>query len=116
MSWWISLEDEKGHYVFVDHFFEGGTRNILGSDEASINVTYNYSKYYYKWINKEEGIRWLDGKKAKDTIKVLHIAINNLSEEESDDYWEATEGNARKPLMRLLQWANECPEGIWRVN
>jgi hypothetical protein len=117
MSWWISLLDESHQYCFVDPFEEGGTITIGGIDEASINVTYNYSPFYYETIDKDIGIRWLNDKKAKDTVDILRLAVKRLDENDTDeDYWKATEGNARKPLVRMLQWAEQHPEGVWRVN
>jgi hypothetical protein len=117
MSSWVSLNDENGEYLFVDPFEEGGTFALGGTDEACLNVTWNYNEFYHKVIDKESGIRWLDGKKAKDTVDILWSAVNRLDENDTDDdYWKATEGNARKPLVRLLKWAKQHPEGVWRVN
>lgn len=41
-------------------------------------ITYNYSKFYYWFIDEEKWIRWIYWKKAKDTIKKLEFAIDKL--------------------------------------
>ena len=75
MSFDVSLEDENGNPVKVPNHREGGTcvegacigtGFISGTDEAELNVTYNYSKFYYQHLNKEEGLRWIHEKKARN--------------------------------------------------
>jgi hypothetical protein len=116
MSWWVSLNDEKGDPLSVDSHSEGGTYVLGGTHEASLNITYNYSEYYYKWINKEFGLRWLDGQRAWETINALAVAVENLGAKRDDDYWAATEGNAGYAASILLAWAKQHHDGIWRVN
>lgn len=117
MSWWISLNDEEGEYLYSEEVIaEGGTYAIGGTDEMCLNVTYNYSQHYYKHVNEENGIRWLDGKTGEETAEVLEKAIEALGDDVDDNYWNATEGNAKKALTTLLRWAKERPDGIWRVN
>ncbi len=44
MSWWISLEDEDGRMLTSEKSIqEGGTQFVGGTDECTLNVTYNYS-------------------------------------------------------------------------
>ena len=46
MSFDISLNHpETGKIAEVENFTEGGTYAIGGSNEADLNVTYNYSKH-----------------------------------------------------------------------
>ena len=87
-----------------------------GSNEADLNITYNYSRFYYQHLDKTNGLRALDGQMAKDWVDRLEAAVKVLGTAHSNDYWEATEGNAGHALSILLRWAKEHPEGIWRVN
>jgi len=92
---------------------EGGTYVMGGTDECALNVTYNYSSYYYKYIDEEKGIRWIYGRTGKECLPVLEKVITQLNDDINSDYWKATEGNAKKPLIRLTKWCKEFPEGIF---
>lgn len=115
MSYDISLVDEKGKTIVMDkpHHYLMGNMPIGGETEASMNITYNYAEFFRKTIDKEKGIRWLYGKKAKDTTEKLVSAIEKLKDDETDNYWDATEGNAKRSLKALLELAKMFPEGVW---
>ena len=98
--------DQKHHMI-------GGTYCVGGTTEAWINITYNYAKYYYQHIDEGEGIRFLYGKTGAETIPILEDTIEKLGNDVSDDYWEATEGNAKRALYQLLSIAKMRPDGIW---
>ncbi len=120
MSYWVSLMDEDGKTVFVTTHSEGGTYVMGGTPEGALNITYNYSPHYYKHLNSEEGLRWLDGKTASETIPALTKAVGALGTNRDSDYWAATEGNAGYALSILLRWALEwsieSPLVTWRVS
>lgn len=116
MSFWVSLSDENDDLVFVDLHAEGGTYAIGGTDQADINVTYNYAKFYFKHLDEEKGLRWLHEKQAKDTLERLEKAVEILGTKQETDYWAATEGNAGHALNVLVGWAKQHPEGVWRVS
>ena len=121
----------KGKVVEVDRHQEGANYCIHGKTEASLNITYNYSFFYYHFLDKEEGIRWLYGKTAKECIERLEKAVEILGVVEyrqlkpgenifSDDennyiyhYWAATPGNAGYALSILLKWVKANPEAIF---
>src|SRR4030095_4414078 len=89
---------------------KGGTYTVE-SRGAWLNVTYNYAPFFYKHIDKEKGIRWLYGQKARDTINKLETAIEAMDPTtETRNYWEATEGNARLALVGLLRMAQALPD------
>ena len=115
MSHWVSLKCQCcGNTMLVDMHSEGGTYAIGGTDEASLNVTYNYSKHIYQYV--EGGLYSLNGKKALDTIEDLKRAVEGLGTERSNDYWEATPGNAGYALSILLNWAVQYPDAVWKVS
>ena len=115
MSYDIDLIDEvTGRPVEVDRHEEGGTYAIGGIEEASLNVTYNYGKFFRKYLDEENGIRWLYGKKAKDCIKRLEAAVVTLGTEQDSNYWKATPGNAGYALYVLLTWAKKWPSAIFQ--
>lgn len=48
-----------------------------------------------------------------ESIPVLERAIAVLGNDVSNDYWEPTEGNAKRALIYLLTMAQMRPDGIW---
>lgn len=114
MSYDIYLNEPEGGTCQLEiHGIRGGTYAMGGTNEAWLNVTYNYSKHFHKHVDSEQGIRWLYGKTGKETIPRLAEAISALKPDESDDYWESTEGNARLALMGLKVFAEARPDGVW---
>ena len=113
MGWWVTLEGDE---ISVESHQEGGVIAVGGTTEPSMSVTYNYSPYYHKYLDEEEGFRWLNKKTAKDTLERLEKAVKELGTEQNPDYWKATEGNAGHILYVLLGWARQAPEGVWRVS
>ena len=113
MSYDISLQKNKKP-VKVKKFEEGGTYVMGGSEEADLNITYNYCWFYYRYLDKKEGIRWLYGKKAKDCIERLEKAVKELGTIIFKDYWAPTPGNAGYALSILLEWAKQNPDAIFQ--
>jgi len=113
MSYDIDLKDREGNLVTVDNLAEGGTYVIGGSTDASLNITYNYSGFYYEHLDKKWGIRWIYGKKGKQVIRRLEKAIAILGTQRDTDYWKSTPGNAGFALSILLKWATQYPEAIF---
>lgn len=116
MSWDISLIHEKKP-VKVEHFTAGGTYPIGGTDEAELNITYNYSELYYRYLDKEKGLKWLHQRKGKDCIEKLENAVTELGTKQDDkSYWSPTKGNAGYALNILLKWARKHPEARFEVS
>lgn len=112
MGYDVSLCDERGPVEVPSHT-EGGTIRVGGSDTASISITYNYSFFFYHFLDREQGLRWLYGKTGQETIARLEQAVETLGTRRHDDYWTATPGNAGHILSVLLGWARAHPQAVW---
>lgn len=116
--------------VLVKKHEDGGTYVMGGTDRAELNITYNYSWFYYKFLSKRKGLRWLYGKTGKQAIPRLKKAVKELGThqftrlpEGADpltmnhlsyvDYWAPTPGNAGYALNILLKWAKQHPKAIF---
>jgi len=115
MSWWVSL-NKDGKLVEVKLFEEGGTYCLGGANAADLNITYNYGPYFHICLDKKKGLRWLDGKKARDAIVRMERAVKELGTDKDNNYWKSTPGNAGYALSTLLKWAKRYPEAIFEVD
>jgi len=116
MSYNIKLKDENGKlFTLNEPLEEGGTQKLGGNTKTWFNVTYNYAWYYYMFLDKEKGIRWLYGKKAKDCIERLEKAIEPFKDVSpyKRDYWVPVSGNCVHPLKIFLEWCKKFPEGVF---
>lgn len=120
MSYDISLHDPTtGDVLPTEHFIEGGTRNMYGSNECSLNVTYNYSQVF---ILVDFQMRDLDGRTASETLPKLRATAEALIAGRPhpplpyDDYWAPTPGNALAAIQRLIVFAETHPRGVWEVH
>ena len=104
------------------HHMKGSTYVIGGTRDASLNITYNYSGFYHRVFPTREGtdgqvvggIRYIYGMTGQDSVPVLSSAIQQLGSDVTDNYWDATEGNAQVQLAHLLVMASAHPDGIWK--
>ena len=115
MSYDIKLNDPvTGRTIELDaaHELRGGTYQLGGCTEAWLNVTYNYGIHYYR-VFGEKGIRTIYGMTGSDSIPVLESGSEKLANDVSDDYWESTEGNAKRSLLQLIGLAKRRPDGVW---
>lgn len=96
MSWDFDLKDPVTKKVLElpsEHLMTGGTYRASYDEntgefspmpikEATLNITYNYSKYYYEALKEtqysKDGIRCLDEMPAADSILVLTTMIQNI--------------------------------------
>ena len=137
MSYDITLNDpvtKEPIQLDTPHQLRGGTYAMNGTTEARLNITYNYSRWYYKpgvfapTQEESKGIRTIYGMSGAQSIPVLENAIKTLEgmcEDISDEerrecegqgatgYWMPTRQNAIKPLYQLLELAQMRPEGEW---
>lgn len=116
MSYDIRLKDKKTNKTIElnePHQIKGGTYCLGGTTECWLNITYNYSPFFYKIFGKK-GIRIIYGKIAKKSIPILEKAIGKLKDDINNDYWKPTEGNAKEALKGLLELAKIAPpNAIW---
>lgn len=105
MSYDIHFVDKNGNTVRLwhKHQFQGGTYAVGGTEEASLNITYNYYRFFREFIDGEDGIKSLEGKTAREASQILLRATQAMPvEPPDDDYWKPTVGNARKALLDLM--------------
>lgn len=115
MSYDIELRDPVTREVIMfdaPHLMTGGTYAVGGTREAWLNVTYNYGDIYRRVLG-EDGIRSIYGMTGAESVSVLEEAASKLSDDATGDYWEATDGNAKRPLLKLAAMARMRPDGIW---
>lgn len=107
MSYDISLCDPVTHETLKAdsaHFIAGGMRAMGGTKELWLNVTYNYSHFYYRpEVFGEGGIRSIYGKTGAESIPMLEKAISALGDDvDNSNYWNATEGTPNAPCTVCL--------------
>jgi len=140
MGWDIDLVDENG-LVQVPRQNAGSiisisSEGLVGTTEASMSITYNYSRLYRLVIN--ESLKdYLRNKIAKDTIPTLKLLIEKLGTDQYKrprdnysyhggslkemidsqvvDYWAPTMGNAGSIAAILLDWAQLHPQAKWEI-
>lgn len=118
MSYDISLKDpvtKKTIELNEPHFMQGGTYAMGGTKELWLNITYNYSHYYYEATDKdprfahdevscyysdgtkgpietEYGIRGIYGKSGAESIPMLEDMIRRITEKyQKNGEWIETE-------------------------
>ena len=117
MSYDISLRNPKTDEVLEapeKHFMYGGNYVLGGTKDLWLNVTYNYGEIY-RDIFGHHGIHVLDNLTGGESIPIIEKAIRLLKDDVADNYWDATEGNARAALINLLTMARMRPDGIWKI-
>ena len=116
MSYSIELVDPVSRETLqIDepHMMRGGTYAIGGTTFLELNVTYNYGAHFREAFGNEEGIRTIYGMTGAESIPVLEAAAKKLNNNVSEDYWEPTEGNAKRAILQLRSMAIMRPDGIW---
>lgn len=115
MSYDINLCDPVTHDVLElddPHYMRGGTYAMGGTRECHLNVTYNYASCY-KRVLGDKGIRTIYGMTGAESIPVLEAAAERLADDATGNYWDATDGNAKRALLQLVALAKLRPDGVW---
>jgi len=94
------------------HLLRGGTYAMHGTTEMRFNITYNYVHHFRRLLG-ENGIRSIYGMSAAESLPRLLTAADALGNDVSEDYWEPTEGNAKRALLALVALARLRPDGVW---
>lgn len=93
------------------HNIRGGTY-AENDTTLCLNITFNYCSAFQKcgiWIPD------LDQRLVKDVINKLYSGYYQLEGEPSDNYWDATEGNAKKALGDLIKLCSLAPDARIKV-
>lgn len=114
MSYDIYLCSVDGEPLVLDkpHHLRGGTYAANGTTSLHLNVTYNYAKFFYNKLG-DGGIRSIYGKTGREAVPLLQAAVDSMKTDTSENYWDATEGNARLALINLIKLANLAPDGVF---
>ena len=141
MSYDIYLVDpitRKTLELDAPHQMRGGTYALGGTTEAHLNVSFDYGVHFWlvfeelpaprplapEWMHKMAavdseihytiaGIRTLYGLSGAESLPILDRAMALLKDNGTDNYWDATEGNAKRALIQLRALAALRPDGIW---
>ena len=114
MSYDIYLADPISKEILqltTPHHMTGGTYALGGTTNCYLNVTWNYGKHYGGLGDK--GLRTIYGMTGAESLKVLEPLAESLSDDTSEDYWEPTEGNAKRAILQLIALATMRPDGVW---
>lgn len=114
MSYDVSLLDPVTHRPLeldAPHHFRGGTYQVVGSTQMSLNVTYNYAELMGTVL--DGGIRSLYGRTGAETLGLLKVAAAALTDDTDPDYWKPAPGNVKRALLQLLAFAQMRPDGVW---
>ena len=103
MGYSVRIKHEDGKDVLLPekHDIAGGTYAVGGTRDARLYVTYNYAGIFAR-VMGEGGVNQLDGGCVRDSLPLLAKAISALGDARpDDDYWKATDGNAKEALVKL---------------
>lgn len=91
------------HQMFCATYCLGGTK------ELRFNITFNYAGIYDQYGFH---VAQLSGLSAVAAMPILEGVISKLDDDVTDNYWEATEGNAKKALVSLLTMCQLRPDAV----
>ena len=91
------------------HQIKGAIYAVGGTRHPEIDITYNYAHFFQRHICPDRGIRKLYGMTAAQVVDYIDKVLPCMNGEPDDDYWKATEGNAKAALVSLRDLAALCP-------
>lgn len=102
------LHSEKPHEMHGGEYVQGGTTELW------LYITYNYYAVYSRPdVLGTQGIERIYGLTGAESLPILKEAADHLGDNVCPDYWEPTEGNAKRALMHLIAMAQLRPDGVW---
>ena len=119
-------------------FALGDPERLVTEADLELYVTFNYAWYYYSTIDSNDGIKCINGAKAKDVIPLLKTALPKLDkmieterqtgvvlsetwgkgskyDENDDNYWSVSAKNAKISLEKIIALGNIAPNFTFRV-
>jgi len=104
MSWWIRLVNNTEKVIETDVIRqEGGTQVVGGHKMAELNVTYNYAIHF--------DFKQLNGLTAQQGHTILKMVYDTLIDDvDRSDYWNPTEGNVKRAIKTLMEFAKYAIE------
>ena len=98
------------------HNVTGGTYSVGGTNEAWLNITYNYAGLYYQMCGFN--VRTFSGLTVSEVLPTVKSAIKKLGTDRYFyDYWAPTLGNAGGAMADLLTLLDLCePTDTVRVS
>lgn len=90
----------------------GRSSRTANTTECYLNVTYNYAPFFRQVLG-EKGIRTIYGMTGAESIPLLEAAASRLADDATDNYWDETDGNAKRALLQLVALAKLRPDGVW---
>ena len=93
------------------HNIRGGSYAV-GDTTLCLNITFNYCDSFRKcdiWIPE------FDQKLVKDVISKLFSGYQQLYGKPSANYWDKTDGNAKKALGDLIKLCSLAPDARIKV-
>lgn len=86
------------------------------------NITYNLSDMYYKCIDKELGLKKLNGLSSKEALPIVKRAIEDMIENKEEyeklnpsNGWGSYDGLLRD-LRNLKESCEQIPDGVIEVD
>lgn len=117
MSWDCTIIDPKTKqsiHTSTQHNIKGAAYAAFGTTELWCNITYNYVQFYRKYLGA--GLEYFNNMRVEDSIPKLQEMVDSLGTDESSNYWDKTEGNARRAIINLLDLAKLAPkDAVWEV-
>lgn len=109
MSQLITLIDpvDNEPYLLIEPTRRGGLI-ILDSDMTEVTISLNFDEHF--------DFNQLKNKTGGETTPLLQAAMNELGVFSSDSPFDITPGNVGYTCFALVQWAQDHPEGIWRLD
>lgn len=113
MGYSITIKKKDGTPYPFRNNIKGSTYAVGEIGYAWMTVTYNYGKIYNPIMGMTIGE--MDGKTCEEVKPILQKVLDTLEGEPSDDYWDATLGNARKAIVDFMSMVEACPDGILEI-
>lgn len=89
-----------------------------GNDCDELYTSYNYSWYFYHYLDKEQGLRFIYGKRGRDVLLFLLKMRQDLQGSPAwltteEDGWNHTVGNCIYFINQIIASCIKSPMGKW---